>query len=141
MHALWPYLIGALVGAAALGLIIYMRSRAIERALVASVGNSVAVKQSRAELMRFRAAAEISGDSIYITDRATMRFVDVTETAAQRSGYTREELLQMGPEDFSDTPRADLERYFDAAIAAGAKGTRFEHLSRLKDGTKIYVEI
>jgi len=50
-----------------------MRSRAIERALVASVGNSVAVKQSRAELMRFRAAAEISGDSIYITDRATMR--------------------------------------------------------------------
>jgi len=70
-----------------------------------------------------------------------MRFVDVTETAAQRSGYTREELLQMGPEDFSDTPRADLERYFDAAIAAGAKGTRFEHLSRLKDGTKIYVEI
>jgi len=50
-------------------LIIYMRSRAIERALVASVGNSVAVKQSRAELMRFRAAAEISGDSIYITDR------------------------------------------------------------------------
>ena len=51
------------------------------------------------ELSRFRAAMDTSGDAIYLVDRTTMRFVDVNQTACTRMGYSREELLRMGPQD------------------------------------------
>ena len=54
------------------------------------------------ELQRFRDAMDMSGDAIYLVDRATMRFVDVNRTACLRMGYSREELLQMGPQDLLD---------------------------------------
>ncbi|HYD57460.1 MAG TPA: PAS domain S-box protein [Burkholderiales bacterium] len=34
-------------------------------------------------------------DMIILVDRATMRYVDVNETACEKLGYTREELLSM----------------------------------------------
>ena len=49
------------------------------------------------ELQRFRAAIDLSGDTVYLTDVETMRFIDVNETACRRLGYTRAELLTMGP--------------------------------------------
>ena len=39
-----------------------------------------------------------SADMIVLVDRATMRFVDVNDTACKLLGYTREEMLAMGPE-------------------------------------------
>ena len=45
-----------------------------------------AIAQELASLRRFRAAIDASGDSIYLVDRETMRFVDFTLTAERRTG-------------------------------------------------------
>jgi len=68
------------------------------------------------ELARFRAAIELSGDSIYLTDVETMRFIDVNETACQRLGYPREQLLTMGPCDVTTASRAQVEALFQRTI-------------------------
>ena len=56
-------------------------------------------KQSEEELLRFRAAMDMSDDGIFLIDRATMRFIDVNAAASRNMGYSREELLKMGPQD------------------------------------------
>jgi diguanylate cyclase (GGDEF)-like protein/PAS domain S-box-containing protein len=98
-------------------------------------------RQMEQALLRFRAAMDISGDSIYLVDRATMRFVDVNQTACTRTGYTREELLGMGPQDLIKTSREDLERSYDEVIAAGEQGITTESSARYKDGRKSQAEL
>ena len=104
-------------------------------------GTSSTWLRSSEELLRFRAALEISGDAIYLVDRASMRLVDVNETACTRMGYTREELLQMGPHDLLNVPREQLEREYDAVIAAGSAGLTRESPARAKDGSKSVTEL
>ena len=69
------------------------------------------------ELRRFRLAMDKSADMIVLIDRTTMRFVDVNETACSLLGYSREELLRMGPQDVLPVSREDLERSYDELIA------------------------
>jgi diguanylate cyclase (GGDEF)-like protein/PAS domain S-box-containing protein len=69
------------------------------------------------ELRRFRLAMDNSADMIVLVDRATMRFVDVNETACKLLGYSREELLRMGPQDVLPVGREELERSYDELIA------------------------
>src|SRR5439155_726284 len=83
-------------------------------------------RREEEELRRFRAAMDMSIDAIYLTDRASMRFVDVNEAACRAMGYTREQLLAMGPHDLVSISREDLERVYDEAIDAGVKGARSE---------------
>src|SRR5580765_5817419 len=78
------------------------------------------------ELQRFRDAMDMSGDAIYLVNRATMRFVDVNQTACQRMGYSREELLEMGPQDLLRDSRENIERLYDDVIAAGTAGTTMQ---------------
>jgi PAS domain S-box-containing protein len=128
MSALLPYLLAFVFGGALAWAFLAARTRGMDR-------------KSYNELLRFRAAVDGSGDSVYIVDRETMRFVDVTSTAVERSGYSREELLRMGPQDFQkDVDPKEVERVFDSVIAAGAAGLRSEQISVLKDGTQIYSE-
>ena len=61
------------------------------------IGQFVSRKRAEEELLRFRAAMDLSGDAIYLVDRTTMRFVDVNETACRVAGRSREQMLQMGP--------------------------------------------
>src|ERR1700741_5550342 len=67
-------------------------------------------------LQRFRLALDNSADLIVIIDRATMRHVDVNETACKLLGYTREELLEMGPQDLLPSGEAELEEVYDRLI-------------------------
>lgn len=90
--------------------------------------------QTHADLLRFRAAMDGSGDAIYLVDRASMRFVDVNATACARMGYSREELLQMGPQDLLNATREQIERLYDATISAGTGGTTSESTARTRDG-------
>jgi diguanylate cyclase (GGDEF)-like protein/PAS domain S-box-containing protein len=97
--------------------------------------------QTVEQLRRFRAAMDMSGDAIYLVDRATMRFIDVNQTACARTGYTREELLRMGPQDLMKTGREDLERGYDEVIAAGEQGITTESTAHYKDGRKSQAEL
>ena len=93
------------------------------------------------ELQRFRDAMDISGDAIYLVDRATMRFVDVNRTACLRMGYSREELLQMGPQDLLDEKREKIEKLYDEVIAAGAAGSTMQSTARTRDGRASVTEL
>src|SRR5882672_9677359 len=88
--------------------------------IVAVVRDVTERRAAEEELRRFRLAWENSADMIVLIDRATMRFVDVNETACKLLGYSREELLRMGPQDVLPVGREDLERSYDELIARPA---------------------
>jgi PAS domain S-box-containing protein len=74
--------------------------------------------RDQTSLQRFSDALEDSSDSIYLIDRVSMRFIDVNQTACERSGYSREELLEMGPHDIKPSfNRQMLEHEFDKIAA------------------------
>jgi diguanylate cyclase (GGDEF)-like protein/PAS domain S-box-containing protein len=98
-------------------------------------------KEQERELRRFRLAMDMSLDAIYLTDPVAMRFVDVNQAACQRMGYTREQLLQMGPHDLLAADRAKLEREYAEVIAAGEQGTRTEHASVTRSGERRWTEL
>ncbi|HEY6240405.1 MAG TPA: EAL domain-containing protein, partial [Burkholderiales bacterium] len=86
--------------------------------VVVAVARDLTERLSREEdLRRFRLAMDHSADMIVLIDRATMRFVDVNRTACRLLGYSREELLRMGPQDVLPVGREELERNYDSLIA------------------------
>src|SRR5476651_1045603 len=64
---------------------------------------------ARRDLLRFRAALDASGDAIFLVDIATMQFVDTNFAATRMLGYSREELLALGPADLSRQSRTKLQ--------------------------------
>ncbi len=48
-------------------------------------------------LNRTRAAMDTAPDPIFLVDRETLRYVDVNAAACRMLGYTREEMMQLGP--------------------------------------------
>ncbi len=96
-----------------------------------------APKSQLDDLRRFRAALDASGDPIFLIDRETMRIIDANDIACTVSGYSREELLTLGPPDFLLSDRAEIERDFDAVIATGT-GMTSECSARDKAGN-IYI--
>lgn len=91
------------------------------------------------ELLRFRAALNASPDLISLVDRETMRYVDVNETMCESRGYSRAEMLALGPQDVAPVGRETLERIYDAIIASG-RSDRRESSFRRKDGRRVDVE-
>jgi diguanylate cyclase (GGDEF)-like protein/PAS domain S-box-containing protein len=100
--------------------------------VIVAVARDIAERRAvEEELRRFRLAMDKSADMIVLIDRATMRFVDVNETACRLLGYSREELLQMGPQDVLPVGRGALERSYDELIAQPE-----EDAQSLPDGMK-----
>ena len=56
-------------------------------------------KQTELERARFRAILDQSSEAILVLDVQTTRYIDVNQTACRLLGYTREELLALGPAD------------------------------------------
>jgi PAS domain S-box-containing protein len=135
MLQLLSYFLAAAGGAALVGF--GVRAAAARRR---AVGPELA-GQRLTELQRFRAVVDGCVDSIYMVDRETLKFVDATATASSRTGYSHEELMQMGPLDLLQVSREELIRSYDAAIAAGGQGIRTESTSRTKAGHEIFVEL
>jgi diguanylate cyclase (GGDEF)-like protein/PAS domain S-box-containing protein len=97
------------------------------------------------DLRRFRLAMDSSADMIVLVDRATMRFVDVNKTACRQLGYTREELLSMGPQDVLPVSREELERDYDALLARPTSNTDYiprgmKSQYTCKDGSRLPFE-
>jgi PAS domain S-box-containing protein len=106
------------------------------------VGKDITERVRRTQdLERLRLAIDTTADSIYLTDPATMRFVEVNNAACRRLGYTREQLLKMGPQDVLVTDRAQLKRSYDEAIAAGEQGTSTEMHYVTSDGGRGWTEL
>jgi PAS domain S-box-containing protein/diguanylate cyclase (GGDEF)-like protein len=92
------------------------------------------------ELHRFRLALDNSADMVIIIDRATMRMVDVNQTACKLLGYTREELLRMGPQDTLPASREELAKKYDELIANPSLPSGIESYYRCKDGSHLPFE-
>ncbi|HJV96070.1 MAG TPA: diguanylate cyclase, partial [Albitalea sp.] len=106
------------------------------------VANDITQRKRRdEELRRFRVAMDTSADSIFLVDRSRMRYIDANATACAMLGYTREQLLAMGPQDMVGKPREEVERDFDALIAGEEERSRKQASLRRSDGTPLRVEI
>jgi diguanylate cyclase (GGDEF)-like protein/PAS domain S-box-containing protein len=88
---------------------------------------------------RFRAAVDMSPDLVLLVDPLTMSYVDVNETACRALGYSREELLSMGPQDIFSMPREEFAAAY-ARLIAGEPGGTAEGSYRCKDGSQLVVE-
>src|SRR6185369_7702005 len=99
------------------------------------------VKARSADLQRFRAAMEISGDAIVLVDRTSMRYIDVNQTLCDLVGRSRPEVLAMSPMELFGTEREVLERDYDAIIAnRNASEGRTEGVYRHRNGSLIPIE-
>ncbi|HEY6511105.1 MAG TPA: EAL domain-containing protein [Burkholderiaceae bacterium] len=92
-------------------------------------------------LQRFRAAIDMSGDTVYLTDVETMRFIDVNQTACRRLGYTRAELLTMGPKDLTIKPIDEVTAMFERVIACAPEAIVTEQVAQSRDGNHWISEV
>ncbi|KHK00416.1 ABC transporter substrate binding protein [Desulfovibrio sp. TomC] len=87
----------------------------------------------------FRRLFENASDAIFLGDMHG-RFLDVNREAQRQTGYSREELLRMGPADLdvNHTPQSvvDFHRNMDAD-----RPIVFETVNRRKDGELIHLEV
>jgi PAS domain S-box-containing protein len=81
-----------------------------------------------------------SADMIVLIDRGTMRFVDVNRTVCALLGYTREEMLAMGPQDVLPVTHAELEVAYDRLIAEPSLPSGMNSHYRCKDGSLLPFE-
>jgi len=105
------------------------------------IGQFMQRKSAEEEQRRFRAAMDVSADAMMLIDRATLRFIDVNYTACKMLGYSRQELLQMGPVELAPVSKVQIERTYDEAIATGATSKQVHLRHRRKDGTWFPVEV
>lgn len=92
-------------------------------------------------LRRFRRVMEVISDAIFLLDRNRMCFVDVNDTACQLVGYSRGQLLGLGPAELGMGSRDQLDGVFDDIIA-GETGAQLQKLElRRRDDVQVPVEI
>ena len=97
-------------------------------------------RKAEEEMRRFRAAMDVSPDLVLLVDPTTLRYIDMNAAATRRLGYSREELLRLGPCDlFSVSPEALRNTY--ARLIAGDLGAgTTTGVYRTKDGTPLPFE-
>jgi diguanylate cyclase (GGDEF)-like protein/PAS domain S-box-containing protein len=91
------------------------------------------------DLQRFSIAMDATADALTLTDRRSMRFIEVNAAACKLLGYTREEMLSMGPSQV--VQEDDLELRFEAIIAGDGPSQPSEMAWRRKDGSEVGVEV
>lgn len=92
------------------------------------------------EQRRFRAGMDASADMILLIDHQAMRYVDVNEAVCRTLGYTREELLAMGPQDILPVTREELQRTYDQFIGDPSAMHGMNSSYRCKDGSTLPFE-
>ena len=111
------------------------------RFFTATIRDITERRQREADLLRFRMAMDATAEAIFLVDRASMRFIDINAAACAMWRLTREEMFALGPDGVLSIPRAELERAYDAVIAAGAVAEPVEVLQQRGDGTPVWVEL
>ena len=85
---------------------------------------------------RYRDLLDFANDAIFIREPGG-RFLDVNRTACERLGYTREQLLNMSPDDLDPTPGRPAE-VTETILRQGTAVVETAHLTR--DGRIIQTE-
>jgi len=99
-------------------------------------------QRNQSSLRRFSDALDASADSIYLIDRASMRFVDVNQTACEQTGYSKSELLEMGPHDLCfDNDKHEMESQFDRIAATQDRFGIIDTYHKTKDQKVYPVEV
>ncbi len=99
-------------------------------------------KNAEDKLIRFRAALDSSLDNIYLIDRATMRFVDANKAGWKNLGYSRDELLDLGPHDINlEYDFNGFTKIVDQIVCNDDKSGVIEATFIRKDGSEFSVEI
>lgn len=102
--------------------------------------NITARKQAEESMRRFRAALDVSPDLVVLVDPVSMRYVDANEAAVRVLGYSREELLSMGPQDIFSVSRDQLAEVYRRLISGDLSGTNTTGIYRCKDGSTLPME-
>ena len=97
-------------------------------------------KRAESDLRLFRALIERSNDAIEVVDPATMRFVDVNQSACRNLGYTRDEMLALTVSDVSREFAHASSKGIDAQLKKTGYMT-IEGVHRRKDGSTYSVEV
>lgn len=99
------------------------------------------LRETLQKLDLFRRTVDQSSDMLFVIDTKTDRFIDANETACTRLGYTREELLELGPADIG----ADLPKNFSWSRTVNrlrkSTGDTIQGKIICKDGTSFPVEV
>ena len=99
-------------------------------------------KRNEQDLLRFRAALDSSVDAIYLINTRDMKFVDANRAGWEVVGFTRDELLQLGPSDLVDeNSRNEVQRQIEELLTAPSGNTVIETVHHRKDGSCFPVEI
>jgi PAS domain S-box-containing protein len=108
-----------------------------EPALDGNIGNRHEIQR---HLEILGTALNNSNDAVFVINDA-LRFVFVNETACRSLGYSREELLTMGPTDIDPDITYEAARKLMTSIANNDLPPKFETRHRTKDGRIYPVEI
>src|SRR5438445_517329 len=104
------------------------------------IGQFLERKRAEEEQRRFRTAMDASADLMLLIDPTSLRYVDVNDAACRALGYSREELLTMGPPDIFSTSREELARLYERMIAGELIAPTVKGHYRRKDGSLLPVE-
>ena len=112
--------------------------KSIELALEAK---NLELRARTADLQRFRTAMDATADAITLVSRETMLFIEANAAASKLLGYSKEELLRMGPVEIGSGSLMDIETEYDAIIANQSVMENKQALLQCKDGTEVHVEM
>jgi PAS domain S-box-containing protein len=97
-------------------------------------------KEAQDAIRLFRTLIDQSNDSIEVFDPATLRYLDVNESACTSHGYTRKEMLSMSVRDIDSGLTPALRERIERELQNVGHVT-FESRHRRKDGTEFPVEV
>ncbi len=108
-------------------------------------------KQSEQELLknesRYRELFENAPDAVFIHDPSQHKFLECNNETFKLFGYTRDEILQLGPKDITPeyqpngTKTEDLVKHVDNEILNTGNTVRVEHYFLTKQGEEIPCEV
>jgi len=105
------------------------------------IGNVVDQYRSERDEQLFRTLIDHATDAVFVIDEETGRFVDVNETATERLGYDRDQLLGMSTYEVSES-FDDHEEYLEYMAGAGGDETLTTEDTHVRaDGSTVPVEV
>ena len=99
-------------------------------------------KQWEEAMERFRIALDSAADNIFLIDPDAMKFIDVSQSACRDLGYSRDELLQLGPPQIMpQLSDEELRRCFEQIRCQPSGRGTVQTLHYRKDCTSFEVEV